>query len=557
MPTGKPISRYWFGENRTHIITRAVQPSHSEGRNDRQDVTLRLADYFWPNLSWGCVMSSESAVAFRDVAFRYETALEPLFSGVSVHFPRGFTGIIGANGVGKTTLLHLATGTLAPESGTVQRPAHAIYCAQRTDDPPAGLIDLLDDTDGEAYALRGRLGVEPEFLERWNTLSHGERKRAQIAHALWQAPALLAIDEPTNHIDVRARELLIDSLRRFRGVGLIVSHDRDLLDELCAQCLWLEPPNASVFPGGFTKAREQRELNRETAIREHDKAVRERDQLQREIVRRREQASRSHRERSKRGIDIKDHDARFKKNLARLTGKDGQAGRLLRQMDGRAAQADARLAAAQVDRVHDVGIWLPGSRSRRNTLFSLEPGEIPLGGGRVLRFPRLAMKPEDRVAITGLNGLGKSTLLRHLLPGLNVPAEHLTEMPQEVDASMSRTILDAARALPRKQLGHVMNVVSRLGSRPNRLLESRQPSPGELRKLLLALGMARAPHLIVMDEPTNHLDLPSIEALENALADCPCGLLLVSHDQRFLDRLVDTTWHIEADEHRNSFVTVR
>ncbi len=89
-----------------------------------------------------------------------------------------------------------------------------------------------------------------------------------------------------------------------------------------------------------------------------------------------------------------------------------------------------------------------------------------------------------------------------------------------------------------------MTAVSRLGSRPASLLGSDEPSPGELRKLLLGLGIARQPYLIIMDEPTNHLDLPSIECLEEALADCPCGLLLVSHDKQFLKRLTRIRWHI-------------
>jgi ATPase subunit of ABC transporter with duplicated ATPase domains len=154
------------------------------------------------------------------------------------------------------------------------------------------------------------------------------------------------------------------------------------------------------------------------------------------------------------------------------------------------------------------------------------------------------MKADDRIAITGPNGAGKSTLVRAIIATLNLERERVIDMPQEVNAADAAQILEAARALPDDRLGYVLNVVSRLGSRPQRLLESRDPSPGEIRKLLLALGMARSPHLIVMDEPTNHLDLPSIEALESALDECPCGLVLVSHEERFLERLARVRWRI-------------
>jgi ATPase subunit of ABC transporter with duplicated ATPase domains len=492
-------------------------------------------------------MPSESPVVFRDVTFRYDTAGDPLFAGLSVYFARGFTGIVGANGAGKTTLLRLATGALAPERGAVQAPAGTIYCPQRTDAPPEGLLALLEADDNDAYSIRGRLGVERDFETRWHTLSHGERRRAQIATALWRAPAVLAIDEPTNHIDAEARRLLIRALERYRGVGLLVSHDRELLDALCSHCLWLEPPRAKLIPGGYGQAQAQRESDRLTAERERDKARGERDRLQKEVVLRREQASRSHRDRSKRGLDPKDHDARFRKNLARYTGKDARAGRLLRQLEGRNERARARLESARVEKTYELGIWLPASRSQRSALFSVPAGSLLLGDSRALHFPELVMRGDDRVAITGPNGTGKTTLVRHILANVNVPDERLTVMPQEIDAESGAEILREARASSPERLGHAMNVVSRLGSRPARLLESREPSPGELRKLLLALGMARAPHLIVMDEPTNHLDLPSIECLENALADCPCGLLLVSHDERFLDRLEPRRWHIGPD----------
>ena len=498
-------------------------------------------------------MSSES-VALSDLTFAYEGVPEPLFSGLSVHFPIGFTGVVGANGAGKTTLLKLVSGELVPTSGAVLGARDAMYCEQRTDAPPSRLAEFLDDWEADAFELRGRLEIEPDFLERWDSLSHGERKRAQIGCALWTRPTVLAIDEPTNHIDAHARDLLVDALQRFRGVALIVSHDRELLDALCVQCLWLEPPSARTFPGGYTKARVQREADRATALAERTKAVREHRRLEREMGVRRERAARESVVRSKRGLAKHDSDAREKIDRARVS--DGKAGASLRQLGGRTEQARQRLDTAHVDKQYETGIWLAGSRSRRNLLFELEPGEIALGGGRVLRFPRLAMKPDDRIAITGPNGSGKSTLLRHLLRNPNVPAENLIEMPQEISAARAAEILDEARALPSEQLGHVLNVVSRLGSRPQRLLDSRQPSPGETRKLLLALGMARLPHLIALDEPTNHLDLPSIEALEEALVDCPCGLLLVSHDRRFLDRLTRTQWRVEMDDDRNSKLIV-
>ena len=190
---------------------------------------------------------SRLAVTVNNLTYRYEAQEQYLFHRLNVSFQRGFTGVIGPNGAGKTTLLRLVTGQLSCTEGVIAGVENAVYCAQRTDHAPTALNDLLQDYDAAAYALRGKLGVEDDFLERWNVLSHGERKRAQIACALWLQPDVLAIDEPTNHIDMAARQMLLDSVKRFSGVGLIVSHDRDLLDDLCDQCLW-RPIRARVRP---------------------------------------------------------------------------------------------------------------------------------------------------------------------------------------------------------------------------------------------------------------------------------------------------------------------
>ena len=170
-----------------------------------------------------------------------------------------------------------------------------------------------------------------------------------------------------------------------------------------------------------------------------------------------------------------------------------------------------------------------------------------MGKQKRLSCPALMIKPDDRIAVTGPNGAGKSTLIRHIVDSLNVPEEHIAYVPQEIDAIQSKKILDRVLSLPDHQLGHLMTIISRLGSRPHRLLDSIEPSPGEMRKLLLALGMTREPHIIIMDEPTNHMDLPSIECLEQALAECPCGLILVSHDNIFLKKLTQKQWNITQD----------
>jgi ATPase subunit of ABC transporter with duplicated ATPase domains len=109
-------------------------------------------------------------------------------------------------------------------------------------------------------------------------------------------------------------------------------------------------------------------------------------------------------------------------------------------------------------------------------------------------------------------------------------------------------MMQDVKSLNHDQLGHIMTIVSRLGTRPGRLLETELPSPGEIRKILLALGIIRTPSLIIMDEPTNHLDLPSIECLEQMLVDCPCALLLVSHDQAFLERLSNIYWKLSVNK---------
>lgn len=490
----------------------------------------------------------EGFLQFSDVTFCYEAVGSPIFEHLSFECHDGWTGVVGANGSGKTTLLRLACNELTPQSGSVRSSGGVTYCPQRTDDPPRELNRFLRATDAEAGKLGGRLLIEADWADRWPSLSHGERKRAQIAVALWRRPALLALDEPTNHIDVDARGLLAAALQSFSGVGLLVSHDRQLLDSLCRQCLILDPPHFALRPGGYTKAASLEKAERERARRMQARAKRKYQRLRREAVARRQEAARADRRRSKRALARGDSDAREKIDRARLTGKDGQAGRLLRQLDGRLRQAEQRLKGIRIHKERSLGIHMRGEPIGRRALFRLPGGALPLGPERELAFPRLGMARDERVAIIGPNGSGKSTLVRHILENLDLAEDRIVYLPQELPAARGADVIVETRGLPAIRLGDVMSYVSRLGSDPERLLQTRRPSPGEVRKLILALGVSRKPHLIIMDEPTNHLDLPSIECLEEALEACVCGLLLVSHDLYFLRRLCGTCWKTSLED---------
>jgi len=486
-------------------------------------------------------------LSIHHITFAYESDLAPLLEDVTAHFPEGWTGIVGANGAGKTTLLYLAAGELQPDQGTIDRPAHIVFCPQRTDDAPHQLLPFLSATEAEASVLRGKLQIGEDWADRWPTLSHGERKRAQIAVALWQQPDVLLVDEPTNHIDVVARTLLAESLVHFRGIGLLVSHDRELLDLLCRQCLFIDPPQAVMRPGGYTEAAAEARREEASKQAERETAQQQLERLSTVARRRQADAARADRKKSKRGLARGDSDGRATIDRARVSGKDGQAGRLANQLRGRLKHAQERVASLPVKKRYAVNFWLDGSISPRQRLFTIPAEILRLDRSRRLVVPDITMLRHDRIAITGANGVGKSTLIRHIRNLLNVPEEHLIYLPQEIDLARTRDIMTAVQQLSHEQLGLVMTVVSALGSRPERLLRNLDVSPGELRKVLLALGVIRRPYLIIMDEPTNHLDLQAIECLEDALRDCPCGLLLVSHDLRFLSRIAETRWHMQQE----------
>lgn len=482
-------------------------------------------------------------LTLHDIRYTYPGSPAPALDGVSATFAKGWCGIVGDNGCGKSTLARIACGLLAPDAGSAFPCLTAVYCPQDASTSPDMLEDFSCDFSREAQRLRENLGIDDDMPWRFDSLSFGERKKIQVACALWQNPAVLALDEPTNHVDARCREALSHALERFRGIGLLISHDRALLNQLADRCLMNEAGSWTMRPGSYDQARNEQERERAEVSARKEAAKREAARLATEADARAHLAARTASRLSARRLDKHDSDGRSRRQLAVFSGKDGQAGRLATRMDARAARASEKAASIRVAKRYDGSLWMDARPHPRATLLFMEEHSIPCGEGQ-LRLPKLALGHTDHVGVSGPNGGGKSTLVRHLLRQLPVDVPALV-IPQEVSRDEADRVLARLHDADEARRGRLLSFVTQLNSSAERILAGRDVSPGELRKLMLAEGALDGPALIVMDEPTNHLDLHSTEALEQALAAYPGALVVVSHDEAFLEACTTTRWIVD------------
>ena len=506
-----------------------------------------------------------------DIEYTYPLTVEPAIRNVTTTLPAGWTGFVGDNGSGKTTLARVVCGLLQPDVGVVSPLLFSTYCDQSTEEPPGNLEDFAVAYDRAAIKLRNELAIGDDWPWRYDTLSCGQQKRLQVACALWSAPDVLVVDEPTNHVDASTRQALFTALSKFKGIGVLISHDRELLDALCSQCLFIANGTATMRPGGYSQASSQVALERSSAIHAREIAQKEKARTEREAQRRREEASRVQARRSGKGIAKNDSDARAKKRHYIVSGQDGKAGKLSARMQDRLEKAEDDVADSKVEKRYDAHVWLDAEPSKRKVLFRMEPGRIAVGES-LLSLPALFIGNTDHIGLVGDNGSGKTTLVKKIIASISADTSSIDMslidtsfmdatfantghadtrvlyIPQEPDVLQKEKTLKKMRKLPSVQRGQVLSIVAQLNSDPDCILEGDTVSPGEMRKLMLALGILESPELLVMDEPTNYLDLGSTEALERLLSVYPGALLLVSHDASLVSSATSITWRIQKSE---------
>ncbi|MEE9280796.1 MAG: ATP-binding cassette domain-containing protein, partial [Myxococcota bacterium] len=282
-----------------------------------------------------------TTVTLARVSFSYTDSVS-LIADASLQLEPGWTGLVGPNGAGKTTLLRLLSGDLSPDRGQISlhpRGLGARLCPQRSGARQAEIDRFAASDAAESRRLRGRLGLETAELGRWSSLSPGERKRWQIGAALAAEPGLLLLDEPTNHLDAEARALLLDALRRYAGIGVLVSHDRELLNELTSNTLRIERGTVRSYRGPYERARSTWERVERELRREDDRLRVEEKKLRRRLGdgRRQRAAAESRMRTSKRMKSARDSDARgrfkAKRRRSAAVGLGREIGKLHRSLD--------------------------------------------------------------------------------------------------------------------------------------------------------------------------------------------------------------------------------
>jgi len=485
----------------------------------------------------------------------YRIAGREILSGASAHLPAGRRiGLVGRNGAGKSTLLKLILEDAHPDAGDISRPP-AWRVGAVAQEAPGGddtLIDTVLSADRERLKLLAasesepdpaRLGdiharlesigawsaparaasilaglgfSAPEQLRPCREFSGGWRMRVALAGILFAAPDLLLLDEPTNYLDLEGVLWLEEYLRRYRGTVIIVSHDRDLLDATAEFILHLERGKLTLYSGNYESFVEVRGMRRTLDAATAKKQEAAREHMQAFVDR-----------------------FRYKQTKAR------QAQSRLKML--------ARLKPVEIMIDETVApIRLPQTSAASPPLLALE--KIVAGydpNKPVLSDVALRIDPDERIALLGKNGNGKSTFAKLLAGRLDPFSGSLTRAPKltcgyfaqhqldELEATLTAVEV-LGRMRPRLSESELRTKLGGFGlSGDKALTKIGELSGGERARLMLALAAIDAPNLLILDEPTNHLDIDAREQLLTALNEFNGAVVLVSHDRRLIEATVD------------------
>jgi ATP-binding cassette subfamily F protein 3 len=468
--------------------------------------------------------------------------------------PGGRIGLIGRNGSGKSTLMRVVAGLLEADEGSVEMPraARMGYIAQET---PAGSATpletvlaadverarLLEEAETEAdphhlgeiherlnaigaHAAPARaarilvgLGFDEEMQQRpLDSFSGGWRMRVALAALLFSGPDLLLLDEPSNHLDLEATLWLENFLKSYRATMLIVSHERDLLNNVVDHILHLQQGKLTLYPGGY-------------------------DAFEKQHAERMAQLESARANQATQRAKLQDYIAR---NSARAsTAKQAQS----------RAKALARMQPiAEVAADPSLSFNFPSPAELKPPLVNLDMAAVGYEPGKpILSRVSLRLDPDDRIALLGRNGNGKTTLARLLaaqLPAMEgemnatgkLKVGYFTQYQVEELDSGDTPLQHMSRLMPKATPAAVRAQLGRFGfSGEKATMQVGKMSGGERARLALALITRDAPHMLILDEPTNHLDVDAREALVQALNDYSGAVVLVSHDRHMLELTAD------------------
>ena len=497
-----------------------------------------------------------------------------LFHNLDLSFGAERTGLVGRNGVGKTTLLRLVTGELAPQTGTVSADGRLAVLRQSVrPGPDETVADLFGATAGLALlarAERGEASADDLAQADWTLearmaaalaelgldvgpdapllgLSGGQATRAGLAALTFAEPDFLLLDEPTNNLDRDGRGAVIGLLARWKAGAIVISHDRELLDTMDA-IVELTTLGATSYGGNWSHYRERKAL--ELAAAQHDLADAERrvDEVRRSAQAAAEKQARrdsAGKKTARKGGTPKIVLGGMKENAQNT----GAAGRRLAERQGREAEDAASVARQKIEILQPMTVDIPSTGlASAKVVLRLDAVTAGYDPDRpVLEDLSLLLVGPERVAITGPNGSGKTTLLS-LVSGDLTPAAGTVELTTRFAMLDQRvSVLDPAHSIadnfvrlnPGSDLTACRAALARFMFRADAALQLVGTLSGGqmLRAGLAAVLGTSPPPLLILDEPTNHLDIGAIEAVEAGLRAYDRALLLVSHDEAFLEAI--------------------